>query len=64
MSDAYDPRQELPPGPVITGAVIMVALAVGVVGYITKWFSEAKPAKTASAAPASAPANVEKPEGK
>ncbi len=59
MSDAYDPRQELAPGPVIMGAVIMFALAVGVVGYITKFFQEAKPAKAAAAT--SAPANVEAP---
>ena len=56
MSDAYDPRQELPPGPMITGAVIMFCLAIGVVGYITKWFSEATGAS--ASAPVSAPANT------
>lgn len=62
MSDAYDPRQELPAGPIIVGAVILFVAAVGVVGFITKWFSEAKPAAAAPAAQ-TAPANVEKPAG-
>jgi hypothetical protein len=61
MSDAYDPRQEFPAGPIITGALVLVVAAFLVVGFITKWFSEGK-TLAAPAAAAAAPAAVpEKP---
>lgn len=34
MSDAYDPRQEFPPGRIIGGGIFLVVFAIATVGYI------------------------------
>lgn len=57
MSDAYDPRQEFPANQIIAGCVVLVALALVVVGYITKVFDPTDMAgpTAAATAPAAVP---------
>lgn len=74
MSDAYDPRQEFPANQIITGCVVLVALALVVVAYITKVFDPSDmgaptaaataPAEVPEKAPQDKKADEKKPEAK